>query len=422
MAKQASERGRFFGMVLYPENPLHQDILNYLLTSGKTAPNPFRVLGVMHDQDKKEDGTPKKDHIHIMLEYARVVTASGVAKSFGGRHQVLRLYEVAEHAEQSVTVKRPKISKNAYADHVSRFYALKDSKLRPVILVDDEGNSSTVDKPVPDWFDVDNWSGLAQEQFYTMPEYQCAPNQCWQLVTVQTIEHVECIHDPIGYAYYLTHGDYASVQAKKHYYDPSLFFGDDDFKSEMFQARTNAYYWDVVFQAIDNFDRIRDFMQYIVAKASEELMAFVRKSYSIIRDMFHEKQFGFGEKKKKAPSEPTLEDKYSQELDMLRAIALKRRITKAECHYFIKTFAMLERNGIDLSGIDYRAFLRKKSQCMRNSGIIHTNGVDVNIGKKILEDIGFDNKRILDFARTIYQYTPNYPGKEDDFRTCYGIN
>lgn len=416
--KQASERGRFFGLVLYPENPLHQDILNYLLTAGETAPNPFRVLGVMHDKDKKEDGTPKKDHIHIMLEYARVVTASGVAKSFGGRHQVLRLHEVVGNALQSVTVKRPK-----GAPSPERAYAIKDSKLRPVILTDDEGNQSTIDRPVPDWFDLDNWDGLAQAQFYAMPEYQCAPNQCWKLVTVQTIEHVECIHDPVGYAYYLTHGDYASIQGGKHYYDPSLFFGDEDFKSELFRARTDTYYWDVVFQAVDNFDRVRDFMQYIIAKGSETLTAFVRKSYSIIRDMFHEKQFCPEEKHCiRTPKAPTKEEKYGKELDMLKAIVWKKRITKAECHYFLVTYAMLEKNGVDLSGINYQVFRKKKSQCMRNDGIIRTNGVEINIGKKTLEDIGICGHQIVKFARTIYQYTPDYPGKEADFRACYGIN
>lgn len=67
-----------FALILYPESLEHINMLQYL----ETHPYVCEYVGILHDKDILEDGTPKKPHYHIVLHYKRTQRLSTILKFF----------------------------------------------------------------------------------------------------------------------------------------------------------------------------------------------------------------------------------------------------------------------------------------------------------------------------------------------------
>lgn len=82
-------RGRWFGMILYPDNSDHMKLHEYLVCSGYSliwinhtgceSPAELPVFGMV-----SEIPEPRKPHMHVMIHYKNARTVSGVLKSFSG--------------------------------------------------------------------------------------------------------------------------------------------------------------------------------------------------------------------------------------------------------------------------------------------------------------------------------------------------
>lgn len=76
-------RTRWFMLVLYPDNPVHCELLHYLSSSGE-----YQGFYIRHEPDALdvEWATTKgesKEHWHVMLHYQNARTEKGVRESFG---------------------------------------------------------------------------------------------------------------------------------------------------------------------------------------------------------------------------------------------------------------------------------------------------------------------------------------------------
>lgn len=85
-----SERGYWFGLILYPDNKDMMDLLDYLVLTGTKM---LWIKHRAHEEPKQlplftssisELKDPVKEHIHVMIKYKSQRTASAVVKSFAG--------------------------------------------------------------------------------------------------------------------------------------------------------------------------------------------------------------------------------------------------------------------------------------------------------------------------------------------------
>lgn len=99
--KEREPRSRWFMLILYPDNELHQDIMKYL----DSDKNDVQGFYIKHEPDKLNDldkNAQSKEHYHIMLYYPNPRTAKGVRESFGKCH-VVTLEDGSKKAVTDVT-------------------------------------------------------------------------------------------------------------------------------------------------------------------------------------------------------------------------------------------------------------------------------------------------------------------------------
>lgn len=69
-----ADKYRRFRLLLYPEDLIHLDALNYIVE------HSFKYVYILHDKDVDENGELKKKHWHIVLECKNPRYISGLAK------------------------------------------------------------------------------------------------------------------------------------------------------------------------------------------------------------------------------------------------------------------------------------------------------------------------------------------------------
>ena len=77
--KRGKKRGRWFTMILYPDNSYHMDFLTYVNGARRGIYKDFQAFWIFHTKEKDE----KKDHFHLQLYFANERTVNGVCKMLG---------------------------------------------------------------------------------------------------------------------------------------------------------------------------------------------------------------------------------------------------------------------------------------------------------------------------------------------------
>lgn len=242
-----SARGKWFTFVLYPDCNAHRDILNYLLDEKVQEIQKFRVAGIMHDRDVYHEGPkqgmPKKPHMHIVMNTDNKHTAPAIAKMMGGQRTVFRLYQRDLKDTHSTELS---VGDSA----INRTFSHKTGDAYPVLVDKGYGELQPVDLDVPPeiWEIMErpngrHWDSLP-EFYYDKPQYpqfKCASNQFWKLVTTQDLSHAEVIADPLAYYLYLQHKDIASVRSGKAQYPETAFFGSEELLAKLRGERGLRY-------------------------------------------------------------------------------------------------------------------------------------------------------------------------------------
>lgn len=71
------ERSRNWFVLLYPDNPDHVKALE------KIPEVDYEFVGVLHDSDKLDDGSPAKPHNHVLLKFKDAVWNTAIAETLG---------------------------------------------------------------------------------------------------------------------------------------------------------------------------------------------------------------------------------------------------------------------------------------------------------------------------------------------------
>lgn len=245
-----NKTGKWFAFLLYPENNMHCDILNYLLDTNFQNVQGFRTIGMMHDRSVYTTGTKtgqhKKTHIHIMIKTDTPHTSNAIAKMLGGSRPVLRLMQ-RDYMSQHTT-KISKVKDENGNELFARQFVDSTGEEFPVLVDDGSETKSTIDLEIPSevWTILEsnhNWDSLPS-QFYNnsdYPQFKCADNQYWKIVQRQDITHVEVVSDAKAYYLYLQHKDIASVRAGKEQYSVSEFFGSSELLKFLSTPNTLKY-------------------------------------------------------------------------------------------------------------------------------------------------------------------------------------
>ena len=77
--KRGKKRGRWFTMILYPDNSYHMHFLTYVNGAKRVVHKDFQAFWIFHTKEKDE----KKDHFHLQLYFANERTVNGVCKMLG---------------------------------------------------------------------------------------------------------------------------------------------------------------------------------------------------------------------------------------------------------------------------------------------------------------------------------------------------
>jgi len=89
--KSGAEKGRRFGLLLYPEeDPSHSKALGLLASEN--------FVGITHDKDLGEDGKLIKSHVHVVLLFPNPRWSSAVAKDLGISPRFVQLVRSEEAA------------------------------------------------------------------------------------------------------------------------------------------------------------------------------------------------------------------------------------------------------------------------------------------------------------------------------------
>lgn len=99
--KKREARSRWFMLILYPDNPLHEDIINYL-NSDKNRVQGFYIKHEPDKTNKLDEHAQSKEHYHVMLYYPNPRTAKGVRESFG-KCEVITLPDGSKKAVTDTT-------------------------------------------------------------------------------------------------------------------------------------------------------------------------------------------------------------------------------------------------------------------------------------------------------------------------------
>lgn len=71
------ERSRNWFLLLYPDNPEHVKVLE------KIPDLDWEYVGILHDSDKLDDGSPAKPHNHVLLKFKDAVWNTAISESSG---------------------------------------------------------------------------------------------------------------------------------------------------------------------------------------------------------------------------------------------------------------------------------------------------------------------------------------------------
>lgn len=77
-------RSRYFGTILYPEDPQ--------FTAKLEAVTSQDYLMVLHNRDVDDEGNPKKDHYHVVIQFEDAKTVSSVAKKLGCTENQIQVF------------------------------------------------------------------------------------------------------------------------------------------------------------------------------------------------------------------------------------------------------------------------------------------------------------------------------------------
>lgn len=82
MAK--TTRSRYFGTILYPEDPQFDNKLQAVTCQD--------YLMILHNRDVDDDGNPKKEHYHVIIQFEDAKTVSSVAKKIGCSENQIQVF------------------------------------------------------------------------------------------------------------------------------------------------------------------------------------------------------------------------------------------------------------------------------------------------------------------------------------------
>lgn len=71
---EEKRKDRKWRVLLYPDDPSHCDAITKLDQGG------YKYIGILHDKDVNEDGTPKKKHWHIVVKFPSARYNTALAK------------------------------------------------------------------------------------------------------------------------------------------------------------------------------------------------------------------------------------------------------------------------------------------------------------------------------------------------------
>ena len=127
MADVENIRSRLWNCLLYPDDPTQAEAIKMLTDGG------FSSVGILHDKDKNEDGTPLKPHYHFVVKFQNAIWRNSLAKDLGIQPNYL---EVCRDFKNSVTYLLHKNNPEKYQYDVEEaFGSLKPALLK---LVNDD--------------------------------------------------------------------------------------------------------------------------------------------------------------------------------------------------------------------------------------------------------------------------------------------
>lgn len=138
-----STRGRYFGIVLYPDNANHMSTLNdYILNQKYQAQDGFRPIVINHKPDKEET----KPHIHVQLIFNQQKTTEGVRKLMGHHPDVYQwqLFYMPDYDSEESGRGLSSVSKK---NPISQRCVIYKNGLKPVVTTDAAGNKMPVTLP-----------------------------------------------------------------------------------------------------------------------------------------------------------------------------------------------------------------------------------------------------------------------------------
>lgn len=142
-SKKTNNRGRYFGVVLYPDNANHMSTLNdYILNEKYQAQDGFRPIVIPHKPDKEET----KPHIHVMFVFKQQKTTDGVRKLMGHHPDLYQwqLYFIPDYnTEESGRELTPVSEKN----HTSTRQTIYGNGKQSATITDNAGNKQPVTMP-----------------------------------------------------------------------------------------------------------------------------------------------------------------------------------------------------------------------------------------------------------------------------------
>ena len=140
---KTNNRGRYFGVVLYPDNANHMTTLNdYILNEKYQAQDGFRPIVINHKPDKEET----KAHIHVLFVFNQQKTTDGVRKLMGHHSDLYQwqLYYMPDYDTEEIGRGLSSVNKKA---PVSKRCVVYGNGKQAVTVTDDSGNKMPVVLP-----------------------------------------------------------------------------------------------------------------------------------------------------------------------------------------------------------------------------------------------------------------------------------
>ena len=218
-----TKRFRWIECKLYPDNPYHVTLFDYLRNIGQ-----YQGCHILHDKDVKADGAPDKPHWHVVLySDTRQITCKEVG---GGRW---------------------------LAETWSKSYGSFDA------IVSDSGKIAAYLPP--------NW-----HTDYPVPVHS------GKVKTFQVLTDAAGINDPSTFLLYMTHSDFRSMLDGKHHYEPDeLKVWDNSptihnyLTNALSVSRAQSY---ELFEYADGCSSGRELIFKLYSAGRDDLVEYVRKN------------------------------------------------------------------------------------------------------------------------------------------------